>query len=457
MTSTPRAVLWLRRDLRQSDHPALAAAAASGEVVPVWVHDPAIWDHAGVVKQAWLAASLRALPFAEHLVVRRGDPAEVLPRLVEEVGASSVHLSTETTPYGVRRDARVKAALDDITVDGGGVEWVETGSPYAVTPGRVVSNAGEGFKVFTPFCRAWREHGWRAPARTAPGELDVAWGTAPSDDDALKRLDEAVAANTVELPPAGEEAAWARWEEFADDGLTDYDDRRDRPDIAGTSRLSPYLSVGAVHPRSILADLAARRSSGAKRYVSEIAWREFYADVLLRRPESAWRDLRDLGLAYDEPGELFDAWRRGETGYPIVDAGMRQMAATGWMHNRVRMITASFLTKDLHVWWGHGARHFLESLVDHDLASNNHGWQWVAGTGTDAAPYFRVFNPTLQGIRFDPSGDYVRRWVLELADLAGPAAHEPWLHGGAPGYPDPVVDHGVERKEALQRWADRAS
>ncbi|RYE77134.1 MAG: deoxyribodipyrimidine photo-lyase, partial [Myxococcales bacterium] len=200
------------------------------------------------------------------------------------------------------------------------------------------------------------------------------------------------------------------------------------------------------------------RSDDARVLRDEIAWREFYADVLHHEPASAWRDLRPLGIEYDDPRDaatLIEAWREGHTGFPIVDAGMRQLASTGWMHNRVRMITASFLTKDLHVWWPVGARHFLDALIDGDLASNNHGWQWVAGTGTDAAPYFRVFNPVTQGLRFDPEGDYVRRWVPELRGLAGRTAHEPWKHGGAPGYPDPVVDHAQERAETLDRYSRR--
>jgi deoxyribodipyrimidine photo-lyase len=444
-------VLWLRRDLRAADHPALAEAATKGAVLPVWVLDPKVWKRAGLARRAWLAASLRALPFADRLVVRLGDPARVLPDLAAEVYAGSVHVSAETTPYGARRDERVRQALERV-----GVDWVATGSPYAVSPGRVLTGEGTGFKVFTPFARAWREHGWWAPAQSWPPESGaVSWASAASDDKALALLDQALSDNEVELPPAGEEAALAAWEDFLADGLDDYDERRDRPDLAGTSRLSPYLSVGAIHPRTLLADLASVGSSGAERFATELAWREFYADVLHREPSSAWADLRDLGLSYEDPGPLFDAWRAGRTGFPIVDAGMRQLAATGWMHNRVRMIVASFLTKDLHVWWPHGARHFMESLVDFDLASNSHGWQWVAGTGTDAAPYFRVFNPTLQGQRYDPSGDYVRRWVPELAGLAGAAAHEPWRHGGAPGYPDPVVDHAVERKEALRRWEER--
>ena len=214
-----------------------------------------------------------------------------------------------------------------------------------------------------------------------------------------------------------------------------------------------------MHPRTLLADLADGRrhlGEGAERFATELAWREFYADVLWHHPRSAWHDLRPAlaGMDYDDEGDAVEAWRQGRTGYPVVDAAMRQLLHEGWMHNRMRMVTASFLTKDLHVWWPLGARHFLEHLIDGDIASNNHGWQWVAGTGTDASPYFRVFNPVTQGLRFDPHGDYVRRYVPELAHLEGKAAHEPWKHddGYAHGYPERIVDHADERREALRRY-----
>jgi deoxyribodipyrimidine photo-lyase len=253
------------------------------------------------------------------------------------------------------------------------------------------------------------------------------------------------------MPEAGEVAAGRRWREFLGRDLEDYHVTRDLPAADRTSRMSPYLKVGAVHPRQLLVGLPA----AADRFVAELAWREFYADVLWHRPGSAWRDLRPLAIAYDDPGDGLEAWHMGRTGYPVVDAGMRQLRHEGWMHNRVRMITASFLTKDLHAWWPVGARHFLDHLVDGDLASNNHGWQWVAGTGTDAAPYFRVFNPVSQGKRFDPDGDYVRRWVPELAHLPGTGAHEPWRQpdGYARGYPARIVDHDRERRDALARYA----
>lgn len=447
-------VLWLRRDLRRGDHPALLAAreAADGDGVCVlFVVDPGLWERGGPVRRAWLAASLKAAQedFDGRLVIRHGDPATVVPAVAKEVGAGSVHVTREVTPAGRRRDQRVQDALGDTDV-----EWVETGTPYAVGPGLVRNGSGDPYKVYTPFHRAWHEHGWPEPA-SYPRSLDLV--DIDSHQKALDLLDKALRQDDLpEMPEAGEKAALARWRDFRDEALDDYHGDRDKPATDGTSRLSAYLKIGAIHPRTILADLASRRSQGAQTFEQEIAWREFYADVLLQNPRSAWHDLRQelSGMRYDEPADALEAWQQGRTGYPVVDAGMRQLLAVGWMHNRVRMITASFLTKDLHVWWPAGARWFLDRLVDGDIASNNHGWQWVAGTGTDASPYFRVFNPVTQGERFDPTGDYVRRWVPELRHLSGKAAHQPWKHddGYAHDYPARIVDHAEERKEALDRY-----
>ena len=444
------ALLWLRRDLRRADHPALAAAADHGPVVPCFVIDPQFFDSAGPVRKGWLATTLLALDHAYdgNLCLLHGNPEELIPALAAEVGATQVHVSTETEPGGKARDDRVRAALER-----NGIGWVETGSPYAVTPGRVLNQAGQPYRVFTPFLRAWHEHGWRGPA-VEPGHTEFV--RVPNDRTALRLVAEAVEACPIDLPEAGEAGALKRWADFLEFDLHGYDENRDRPDRQGTSRLSPYLKFGVLHPRTLLDDLTGRTGKGVQRYVSELAWREFYADVLHNAPGSLTDDLHTLGVSYDDPGNAFDAWREGRTGYPVVDAGMRQLLAIGWMHNRVRMITASFLTKDLHAWWPRGAQHFLDHLIDGDLASNTHGWQWTAGTGTDASPYFRVFNPVSQGEKFDPDGDYVRRYVPELRHLSGAAAHRPWdaADGYAHGYPARIVDHAAERAEALARYQE---
>lgn len=441
-------IMWFRRDLRLRDHPALRNAAAHDDVLGLFVIDPVLWGGAGAARRAWLAASLRALDasMGGRLCVRLGRASTVVPLVAKQVGAEQVHVTNDFTPYGRARDRAVVEALP------GNVEGVATGTPYAVAPGTVVNRSGAPYKVFTPFSKAWRSHGWEDPL---PAPRAVTWVEADDDQRVGAMLDKALRAAPDGMPTAGEDAAWRRFRSFLDRDLDAYDRLRDDPGADRTSRLSPYLKLGVVHPRQLLAKTAAKRSTGSTTFETELAWRDFYADVLFQNPESAWRDLHAVpGLTYDEPADAIEAWKHGTTGFPIVDAGMRQLLSDGWMHNRVRMITASFLTKDLHVWWPVGARHFLDHLVDGDLASNNHGWQWVAGTGTDAAPYFRVFNPVGQGLKFDPAGDYVRRWVPELAHLPGKAAHEPWdaEDGYAHGYPRRIIDHAEERRRALDRY-----
>ena len=436
-------VMWFRRDLRLADHPALRAAVDAGPdgVVPLFVIDPTLIEHAGRVRLAYLGSSLAHLSDrVDGMHVVEGDPVEEVVRVARRVGAATVHVTADHAPFGVARDEKVAAALaqHDIAL-------IRTESPYAVSPGRVHTGSGSRFKVFTPYYSAWREHGWRDPA---PAVRDVPW---LDPGGRTGRLD--VDSPGVMLPAAGEAAARRRWRDFLEADLDDYDTARNEPAADRTSRMSVHLRWGEIHPRTMLADLG--RSKGAEAYRRELAFREFYADVLDRRPDSAWGyyDRAFEAMEYDQPGDELEAWKAGRTGFPIVDAGMRQLLGEGWMHNRVRMIVASFLVKDLHVEWQHGARHFAEHLVDFDLASNQHNWQWAAGCGTDAAPYFRVFNPTTQGKKFDPDGRYVRRWVPELADVPTKHIHEP--HASAdppPDYPAPVVDHAAERVEALARY-----
>ncbi|MYR06577.1 deoxyribodipyrimidine photo-lyase [Gordonia sp. SID5947] len=430
MPSAP-SVLWLRRDLRLSDLPPLIAAKDRGDAfLTCFVVDPRLEKSSGPRRLSFMFDSLRELDtklFGQLLVVR-GRPEEEIPRLASAVDASSVQVSDDFSPFGRRRDAAVAEALGEIPLEG-------TGSPYLVSPGRVTKPDGDPYKVFTPYFRQWREHGWRQPASSTVAESDL---LDPSGIRRSGRIRVPAAPAKLDLP-AGEDAALARWSEFVDADLDDYERNRDRPDLDVSSRMSAYLKFGNIHPRTMAADLGGSKSAQA--YLRELAFRDFYASVLYHWPDSLWhnwnRQFDDIDLDTDDDAyRRFDAWKEGRTGFPIVDAGMRQLAETGFMHNRVRMIAASFLVKDLHLPWWWGARWFLDQLVDGDMASNQHGWQWAAGTGTDAAPYFRVFNPETQQKRFDPDGEYVRRWVAD----------------GADDYPEPIVDHKTEREEALRRF-----
>ncbi|MSO87870.1 MAG: deoxyribodipyrimidine photo-lyase [Acidimicrobiia bacterium] len=446
MTTT---IIWFRRDLRLVDHPALTeavqAAGPGGEVVALFCMDDRLWGPAGANRRAFLVGCLRALDesIGGRLVVRWGDPAAVVAAVAAEVDAREVFVTGDFAPYGALRDERVAAVLREADRT-----LVRVGSPYAVAPGSVLNGSGLPYKVFTPFFKAWMIHGW-AGALPAPGALQ--WAALSSEQWP------AAAASAGHLPEPGEVAAWARANRFYGEHLAAYDEQRNDPGAAATSGLAPYLKWGCLHPRQLLAELGSSRAEAVFR--SELGWREFYADVLHHRPDTVRSAFNPAmaGMEVDvaDTDGLFQAWCEGRTGFPIVDAGMRQLVAEGFMHNRVRMLVASFLVKDLHLDWTRGARFFMEHLADGDVASNQHGWQWVAGTGTDASPYFRIFNPVTQGERFDPRGVYVRRWVPELAAVGDRYVHHPWDDpaGAPPGYPAPMVDHAEERVEALRRYA----
>jgi deoxyribodipyrimidine photo-lyase len=436
-------LLWFRRDLRLHDLPALLdAAAADGEVLACFVLDPRLEASSGRRRLQFLCDSLRSLrdDLGGRLFVTRGRPEKRIPAIAKAIDASAVHISEDFTPFGRRRDDRVGQALGDVPLHA-------SGSPYLVSPGRVTKDDGSPYKVFTPFFDRWRQVGWRAPADSG---ADSARWLNPADLKGEADIPNPGADIDVE---AGERAALRQWERFREHGIDEYAEDRNRPDRKGTSRMSVHLKFGTIHPRTMAADINGRRKGHAA-YLRELAFRDFYAAVLNEWPDSAWwnwnNNFDEIDVNNDATAEeAFEAWKAGETGFPIVDAGMRQLRETGFMHNRLRMITASFLIKDLHLPWQWGARWFLDQLVDGDMANNQHGWQWCAGSGTDAAPYFRVFNPTTQGEKFDPAGDYVRRWVPELAD----ADDVHTLKGARPdGYPEPIVDHGTERKEALRRY-----
>ena len=448
MATMSTAVMLFRNDLRLADHPALRAAVESAdEVVPLFVLDDHYWGKGAEIRLAYMVRMMQE--FSDRiggLHVVHGRPADEVLRVARSVDATQVHATEDFTPYGKERDDAIRQALAEHDID-----LVMTGSPYAVSPGRITKGDGTPYKVFTPFFRAWGDHGWRDPAAAV---RDVTW---VRPEGRTHRIPEVAIPDGVTLPPIGEAAARERWRDFLDADVAEYDDQRDLPGSDRTSRMSVHLKWGAIHPRTMLADLASRRSTGADAYARELAFRDFYADVLHHRPDSetGYYDTSWEAMEYDEPGDDLQAWKDGLTGIPIVDAGMRQLLAEGWMHNRVRMIVASFLAKDLHLEWQHGAAHFMDRLVDGDPASNQHGWQWVAGCGTDAAPYFRVFNPMTQGKKFDADGTYVRRWVPELSDVPAKHVHTPWEMDEPPAdYPAPIVDHAEERKESLRRYED---
>jgi len=464
MTNAP-VIFWFRRDLRVSDHPALLEAVrrADGSVLATFVIDDELLAPAGPTRARYLRRSLEALDasIGGSLVIRRGEPSEVLRELARECGARSVVATADFTPFGRARDARVRDALGEADI-----EATYLDSPYVVVPGTVRTQAGSGCLVFGAFAR-----GWSREARPSPlaAPLGVNWWSAPSRS--LDELEEVAGtrrpsyfgdlpdAPAVSLPAAGEAAATAQLEHFRAH-LAGYASGRDVPSLDATSRLSPFLRFGALHPRQVLASLDESNPDHRK-FIDEVAWREFYADVLFHHPGSARESFQPSmrALRYDDDArahERFRAWALGRTGYPLVDAGMRQLLEEGWMHNRVRMVCASFLVKHLHLDWRWGARWFMWRLADGDLASNQHGWQWTAGTGTDAAPFHRIFNPTLQAKRFDPEGLYVKRYVPELAATPAPDCLEP---GGGSSlfnaqYVAPLVDADEERRDALARFAE---
>ena len=442
--------MWFRRDLRLEDNPALVAAnkaSQSGKVTPLFVLDPMFLTRSGAPRLAFLFRSLRDLndQMSGSLVVRIGDPVEVVAQVAKEVGATEIFAAKDFAPYGKKRDALVAQALENI-----GAKLNHVGSPYAVDPGTVRKADNTPYAVFTPFSKIWLARGWPAPT----GKARITWHGAP---DVMTQEIPADPVLTAKIADVGSKAAWKRWEYFAKTGLNKYKDERNNPDRDGCSKMSVYLRFGTIHPRQLLDELSSNQNHDV--YRSELCWREFYGDVLFHQPHTTWKNLQpkmdSIQVDTDEHAEKkFAQWCAGNTGYPIVDAGMRQMLATGWMHNRVRMVTASFLVKDLHLPWQWGAKFFMKHLVDGDIASNNHGWQWTAGTGTDAAPYFRVFNPVLQGERFDPDGNFVREWIPELSDVPKKFIHSPWLaqSGLFGNYVAPMVDHSQERDEALSRY-----
>jgi len=470
------ALVLLRRALRLADNPALADALAhAGAVVPVFVHDPASAAAVapGAASRAWLARSLAALDRSlqergSGLVVRAGGTVEALATLAAECGATAIYFDERFEPDAAAADAATRMALEAV-----GLETHVADCALLRDPDGPRTGSGGPYRVFTPYFDACRRLG--SPGAPLPAPERIA-----SPRQLPPGLDPALAADGASEPPGlaryfapGEAGATAAAERFYAEAIAGYPDDRDRPGIFGTSRLSPHLAFGEISARQLVADAEALiacdgtcpGATGAREFARQLHWREFAYHTLHHAPDSVKNPLRAeyARMPWIEDPDGVHAWQEGRTGFPLVDAGMRELIATGWMHNRVRMVAASFLTKDLLVPWQTGERYFRECLVDADVANNVFGWQWVAGSGADAAPYFRVFNPVSQGVRFDPSGDYVRTWVPELATLPDRFIHRPWdappqvlaEAGVALGttYPLPIVDHAEARRRALAAYA----
>ena len=483
--SQPPVILWFRRDLRLADHPALVAAAAAARergapLLPIFIWEPGlIAGPRASANRTWflresvteLATNLRAL--GSDLLELQGPAASALPKLISElraaghIGEIDLFITRDHTPFARKRDRAAADLLAPLDVQVHAKRGL-----VVVEPEELLTGGGTPYGVYTPYFRRWLEQVDASAPLPAPKKLPpLPTPTPPATvDQALLDAHAVPTANVEELPKPGERAARAHADAWRR-SVGEYANRRNTlADSSGTSHLSAALHIGLLSARELVArqlplpPVQEGERSGERLWVSQIAWRDFYTQVLWHAPHaarSAWRPSYD-GIKWSSDQRALEAWKSGTTGYPIVDAGMRQLAATGFMHNRARMITASFLTKDLLIDWREGEAHFLRHLVDGDIAANNGGWQWCAGSGTDAQPYFRIFNPVTQAGNFDPDGEYVRRWVPELAALKAPAIHAPWAHPKALAeagitlgaqYPEPIVDHAEARQQTLAAYS----
>lgn len=457
------AIVWLRRDLRVHDHPALAAAArAHDDVLPLFVFDKRLLAgrFESAPRTAFLLGCLRDLEAELErrgggLCLRAGRPEEEVARVASACRADAVYWTSDVSPFALARDAAVTTALSK-----SGVQACPSPGNYCADVSRPRTKTGKPFTVFTPFWRAWQELERRA-VEAAPERISLPSGAELGAIPARPLLADELQQPFCEPGEGPARAAAASW---LAGPIDEYERRHD--ELAGaTSGLSPYLRWGCISPRELEQRALDRGGEGAAAFVRQLAWREFYAHVLLTNPGNVRSEHQERmrALRWDEDAELLAAWREGSTGYPVVDAAMRQLSATGWMHNRARLVAGSFLTKDLHLDWRSGELWFEQMLLDGEQAQNNGNWQWIASTGVDPAPYFkRIFNPVLQQQKFDPDGVYVRRWVPELRDVPDRRLAEPWRMSDAEqqaagcvigrDYPAPIVDHAFERKVAIERY-----
>ena len=490
-------IVWFRHDLRLVGNPALSAAIDLGNVISVFIFsqtEEGDWPPGGASKW-WLHQSLEALAkslekLGAKLTLRRGDTLKEMQSLVRETGATAIFWNRRYEPFAIEQERKIEKHFQPA-----GIETQSFNSHLLFEPWTVVNKSGRPFRIFTPF--------WKTCLALAAQKEISAPLPAPRSLPSAKRWPKSLRLGELELEPkikwaGGIRAAWEPGEagaqkklkKFLRESFSDYGDARNRPDIIGTSRLSPHLHFGEISPRQIW-HAVQKRSAGFQpasgesarsvppntrrleacapinapiKYLAEIGWREFAHHLLFHFPHTPTEPLQEKfkKFSWQKNPAWLKAWQRGQTGYPIVDAGMRELWTTGWMHNRVRMLVASFLVKDLLLPWSSGARWFWNTLVDADLANNTLGWQWVAGCGADAAPFFRIFNPIMQGEKFDPRGDYVRRWIPEIANLPDKWIQQPWnappeilsKAGVEPGknYPKPIVSHTIAREVALEAF-----
>jgi deoxyribodipyrimidine photo-lyase len=438
-----KSIMWFRRDLRLDDNPALDhALSESRQILLCYVLDPSILQakETGSPRVAFFLSALRHLHEAirdkgGQLSILEGKPEKVLLDIARAQNVELITWNRDYEPYAVRRDEEVARRAREA-----GISIRTFHDQCLQPPGEITKADGKPYVVFTPYYKQWLQAGKESPVR-APDRLKTG---SIEKSRTLPDLGELDRTSEIPLPPADEISAQSQLDQFIDSNLDRYDSARDIPFLNATSRLSPYLRFGILSPRRLRERLKLRRSQGAKIFLSELAWRDFYKQILHFFPHVATGAYRKEYDAIPWPNDkkLFKAWCDGRTGFPIVDAAMRQLNQTGWMHNRLRMIVASFLAKDLQIDWRWGERYFMQKLIDGDLSANNGGWQWAAGTGTDAAPYFRIFNPTRQAERFDPEGKFIEQWVPEI---------------DTDDYPPPIVDHKIQRDSTLKLYKSAIS